>query len=410
MLLYELMEPSKRRRLTETGLTFKGYPCTVDCMGHQAGHDWATRWGINEPEECPYGHSNSFWEGCKSKTEESLDEGEGDPEGLPHLTPTLVKHIIQQVGTEGPHAISKSVEWGDGASRELTAYITDKLKDLVSKEEVDEGQIIDHDAFMDIYLKGKHQGELIQKKVGERIPNRLVNAFIDKVAKKFGLNPTAFVYGPCQDQVVDEMAGQVHGGIRKVLQDKGYKYLGSGIDKQAWLEPGTGQVLIVFGYRKGHPEDFSPDQRMFIDWINYCNRHKNNSKHLPRFSGFESFQFRGKNYIQARMEPLKELTAEEKRIVYYFDHLGALIKYHTFDDAIQEIARLAGYNKVKTVMKYLGGPKNAEQLIETVRIVKEFGKDHGYSIDLHGGNYMKRANGTIVVNDPFVMWLGGSGG
>lgn len=132
------MEPSKRRQLKETGLTYKGYPCTVDCMGHHAGHEWATRWGINSPEECPYSNSNSFWEGCKSKTEEGGD--------------------------------------------------------------LEEGQIIDHDAFMDVYIKGKHQGEMVQKKVGERIPNRLVNAFIDKVATKFGLQPTAFVYGPCRDE------------------------------------------------------------------------------------------------------------------------------------------------------------------------------------------------------------------
>ena len=75
MLLYELMEPSKRRRaITETGLTYKGYPCTVDCMGHHAGHEWAVRWGINSPEECPLGNSNSFWEGCKSKSEEQQPE------------------------------------------------------------------------------------------------------------------------------------------------------------------------------------------------------------------------------------------------------------------------------------------------------------------------------------------------
>ena len=39
-------------------------------MGHHAGHEWAVHRGINEPEECPYGTSNSFWEGCKSKAEE----------------------------------------------------------------------------------------------------------------------------------------------------------------------------------------------------------------------------------------------------------------------------------------------------------------------------------------------------
>lgn len=51
------------------GLEFRGYPCTYDCSGHQAGHLYATHWGL-EPDECPYGNSNSFWEGCKSKGEE----------------------------------------------------------------------------------------------------------------------------------------------------------------------------------------------------------------------------------------------------------------------------------------------------------------------------------------------------
>jgi hypothetical protein len=116
-----------------------------------------------------------------------------------------------------------------------------------------------------------------------------------------------------------EMAGEIHAGVRKALMDKGYEYLGSGIDKQAYLEPGTGQVLIVFGYRKG-TKDFSPDQRMFIDWIDYCNRNKNNP-HLPKFSGFESFQFAGQNYIQARMETLKEVPDEVGNLVGQLDQV-----------------------------------------------------------------------------------------
>lgn len=208
--------------------------------------------------------------------------------------------------------------------------------------------------------------------------------------------------------IITEMAGKVHGGIRKALKEKGYKYLGGGIDKQVWLEPGTGQALIIFGYRSGYEKEFSPDQRMFIDWINYCNKHKNNP-HLPRFSGFESFQFQGTNYIQARMEPLQELDKNEKRIVYYYDELGELIEYNTFGEAIVEIARLAGYgrNNTDAMIKYLGGMKNAEQLAKTVFAVKKFGNKHGFNIDLHGGNYMKRADGTIVVNDPFIHALSG---
>ena len=78
--------------------------------------------------------------------------------------------------------------------------ILDKIPDTVQ-----EGQIIDHDAFVDVYLKGKHQGQMIQKKVGQKIPNKLVNAFIDKVSTKFGLDPRAFIYGPTK--IEEDAAG-----------------------------------------------------------------------------------------------------------------------------------------------------------------------------------------------------------
>jgi len=71
-----------RSKINETGLTFRNYPCTKDCSGHQAGYDWATYWGITDPNECPYGHSNSFWEGCRSRGEglpaPETDLAEGD--------------------------------------------------------------------------------------------------------------------------------------------------------------------------------------------------------------------------------------------------------------------------------------------------------------------------------------------
>jgi hypothetical protein len=212
---------------------------------------------------------------------------------------------------------------------------------------------------------------------------------------------------------IDEMAGEVHGGVRKALMAKGYKYLGSGIDKQAYLEPGTGQVLIVFGYRKGNTEDFSPDQRMFIDWINYCNKNANNP-HLPKFSGFESFQFGGQNYIQARMEPLQELSNDVGMLVAHVDDV-VNNKKQNFQKQIKNISSYAtfasaeegdsAYYELKDTINYLGGKQAAMNLLKTVYQVKQFARKHQFTVDLHRGNYMARSNGTIVVNDPFVLWL-----
>jgi hypothetical protein len=58
------------------------------------------------------------------------NENEGDCEGLEHLTPELASHIADQIDTEGPHAIVKSVEWGDGAAEELTDYIQQSLRKI----------------------------------------------------------------------------------------------------------------------------------------------------------------------------------------------------------------------------------------------------------------------------------------
>jgi hypothetical protein len=218
------------------------------------------------------------------------------------------------------------------------------------------------------------------------------------------------------EQALDEMAGSINVGISQYLAKRGYQYLGGGIDKQAYLEP-NGQVYIVFGYRKGI-DDFSPDQRMFINWITYCNKNKNNP-HLPRFSAFETFKFQGKNYIQARMEPLKEADDNLKNILAWLDIFTREQKVEPKQVAPDLAIRADSYFERPThgkiqiqramtadkIIEFLGGEQTATQLLDTVHQVQKFGKQHGYSIDLHGGNYMLRDDGTIVVNDPFVLWL-----
>lgn len=211
---------------------------------------------------------------------------------------------------------------------------------------------------------------------------------------------------------LDEMAGKVHGGIRKELHNKGYRYLGGGIDKQAYLEPGTGQVLVIFGYSKWAKggSDFSVDQRMFVDWAKYCKKNQANP-HLPRFSDWASFDYQGKRYLQIRMEPLQELSDYLKMLVV---DLVEVAKYSKSNPktAYKKIATFANHNLLdagepddldhKEVVKKLGGEQAAYALLKTVYDVKKFGKQHDFNIDLHGGNYMQRSDGTIVVNDPFV--------
>jgi len=219
--------------------------------------------------------------------------------------------------------------------------------------------------------------------------------------------------GPLTDQQdVDEMAGEIAGGVRQVLDKKGYELLGDGIDKEAYLEPGTGQVLVIFGYGAGKNK-FSKDQMMFVNWAKYCQQNQSNP-HLPRFSGWESFDYKGKRYLQIRMEPLQEVSELVKDIVWW---LASYVKAQGKIDS-NKIAKqigkqgVADYDeedfsrkkvKAKKIIEYLGGPDAAAGLMKTVQIAKKMSKKQGYSLDLHGGNYMQRADGTVVVNDPFVL-------
>jgi len=60
-------------------LTFRGFPCTIDCSGHKAGYQWAERKSIDREENCG-GKSNSFIEGCTAWVRAQRQEDSNAPE------------------------------------------------------------------------------------------------------------------------------------------------------------------------------------------------------------------------------------------------------------------------------------------------------------------------------------------
>lgn len=86
----------------------------------------------------------------KAGKKPKANEAEGDCEGLPHLTKTLLTHIVQQIGTEGAHALVKSLTWGDGAAKELLHKIVDDLKDDLEQDEFPE-ETYEGDEFYEAY-------------------------------------------------------------------------------------------------------------------------------------------------------------------------------------------------------------------------------------------------------------------
>jgi hypothetical protein len=60
---------------TYSASSFMGYPCTIDCSGHEAGYNWAEQHGIDDPDDCT-GNSSSFIEGCQAYAEEQQEDSD----------------------------------------------------------------------------------------------------------------------------------------------------------------------------------------------------------------------------------------------------------------------------------------------------------------------------------------------
>jgi hypothetical protein len=188
--------------------------------------------------------------------------------------------------------------------------------------------------------------------------------------------------------------------IDKILKAKGYKRLGAGVDQTAYLEPGTGLVLKVFGTQGG--ESFSADHKMFFAWAKYCMKNSTNP-FLPHFGGYDSFVLDGDRYLQIRQEPLQSLGV--------VGHVLELLATAIEEDGIQTLEEAEEFVKdfneqyvpaLKKLKQQLG-PGGLDLMFSTILRLYLVGKKNGWNFDLHASNFMRRADGTPVIVDPWAL-------
>jgi hypothetical protein len=188
--------------------------------------------------------------------------------------------------------------------------------------------------------------------------------------------------------------------IERILAKKGYKKLGAGVDQTAYLEPGTGLVLKVFGTQGG--ESFSADHKMFFAWAKYCMKNSSNP-FLPHFGGYDSFVLDGDRYLQIRQEPLKPLGV--------VGHVLELLATAIEEDGIRTLEEaeefVKDFNKryvpALEKLKQQLGPGGLDLMFSTMLKLYLVGKKNSWNFDLHAGNFMRRADGTPVIVDPWAL-------
>ena len=202
------------------------------------------------------------------------------------------------------------------------------------------------------------------------------------------------------EQVLDEFS-MFDRGIRKTLEKKGYQALGAGVDQEAYLEPGGQTVLKIFG-TQGNSGNLSHDQRMFAKWAKFCQRNSDNP-FLPRYSGWQPFDYNGETYLQIRTELLRSpTTPQEKNLVAAISTLGYAFERYgiSFLDLDKNKISARSYRLVSQAV----GEDNVPLLLNTLlELIHTTQRKKRYGWDLHPGNIMLRSNGQVVLNDPYVL-------
>ena len=196
--------------------------------------------------------------------------------------------------------------------------------------------------------------------------------------------------------------------IKKILINKGYKFLGHGQDQDAYVAP-DGTILKIFGFEEGS-KGLSVGQQSFVDFANFCMKNSNNP-FLPQFGGWQQFEFEGERYLQIKCERLFDFTKVKagRLAIYLEDFVGDIISDGP-KDAIRNLIRwniekeyngTVGTKTVGALVMLLGGEDKLQLFAETVFNLRKLARSKGYRLDLHSGNFMLTSEGDIIINDPF---------
>jgi len=193
--------------------------------------------------------------------------------------------------------------------------------------------------------------------------------------------------------------------FKKILSKKGYKHFGSGADQQAFLEPGTGLIVKIFGTEKGSDSKsgISKSQKSFADFANYCRKNPDNP-FLPNFTNWGSFVFKGQTYLQIHMERLFPFTGKVKSWGYALSVIAD--EAERVPNPVKGIDRLVSRAYSRDIIEQLVmhmGKEAIYQLWTTIYELGQIAKKNRYILDLHSKNFMLGSDGHIVISDPF--WI-----
>ena len=195
--------------------------------------------------------------------------------------------------------------------------------------------------------------------------------------------------------------------IQRTLTGAGYRRLGGGVESAVWGKSGVEQGRPVFKIiMPGLASSTDLAMKSFLRFYRLTKQRP--SPHWPVWisqtdeagqeSDYAVFWIDGKKYVQISMERLAELSPGESLIIEDMaDSLAQGWSLKKWTSQSMDYYREQFPQAIQALEPQLPGLWAAMQMA-----YRKTGGD--YVWDLHGGNAMKRRDGTIVITDPFIRW------
>jgi len=211
---------------------------------------------------------------------------------------------------------------------------------------------------------------------------------------------------------------EVDRGILDIMRKKGYKELGHGQDQLVFLEPRTKMILKIFGTNSSQSGSAGSTgltfpQETFKAYADFCAANPDNP-FLPYFSGWETFEFKGKRYLQIRCERLFK-GSQHVEFFHMLEEIARAAKNDRngakayLDDMIGDPDDDYNYNDVADygpMLTLIGGEEGFYKFWDTLYQLGKIADRGGFHVDLHDENFMLGSDGEIVISDPFFSGWG----
>lgn len=197
--------------------------------------------------------------------------------------------------------------------------------------------------------------------------------------------------------------------IKKILLDRGYKYLGKGVDQMAFLEPDGNTVLKIYGTSPGYIGKLTTKQKSFKTFYDAIKADPTN-EFLPEIYDYSMFEF-GKLkmvYLQIRMERLSKFKGGAEGWNFLLANMaGRVLNHYSVNQYIKSLEDELDSPIVRHGLERLIihlGTEGLTKMYKTIFNLYQIAKKNNYKLDLHDGNFMIDSDGNPVITDPFWVW------